>query len=86
MKITDFISGPVTYDQCGGTYFWVNRSDGGIQMLAQMRGWGAIQNLFSTVGAEEAEQFQDSIGNWIAEAINEKLERENTTNGLTPKP
>ena len=75
--IKDFIGHRVSYDGYG-TYIWGERvnKDGEIelQMLADVRGWGAIQNLFKT--GEEACAFQDSIGEFIAEAINEKLERE----------
>jgi len=82
MNVTDFITGKVTYDKEGGQYFWINTPEGGIQMLAEMRGYGAIQNLkkgkgaIDTLTVNEANDFQDMVGNWIAEAINEKLERE----------
>jgi len=62
-QITDFINGPVTYDENGGGYFWVN-SYNGIQMLGEIRGWGHIQH-----------KFQDDLGKFIAEAINEKVEK-----------
>lgn len=82
MKVKDFITGKVTYDKFGGQYFWINLKNGGCQMLAEMRGWGAIQNMFMKTGKlneEEAAKYQDEIGDWIAEAINEKLEREQST-------
>lgn len=44
-------------------------------MLAELRGWGAIQNL-PDLKAEEHGEYQDTIGDWIAEAINEKRERD----------
>ncbi len=77
MKITDFINGPVTYDKWGGQYFWINDPDGGTQMLAEMRGWGGIQNLCRKKGLSEEEYgaYQDQLGDFIAEAINEKIER-----------
>lgn len=68
----EFINGKVTYDK-HGQYFWVGRTYG-MQMLAQLRGWGTIQHLFKT--ESEAAEFQDSLGQFIAEAINEKVERE----------
>lgn len=81
-KITDFINGPVTYDK-EGQYFWVNSPDGdGIQMLGELRGWGHIQNMFikpktgGMIDMDEAGKFQDSIGAFVAAAINEKIERE----------
>lgn len=69
-KITDFISGEVTYDR-DGQYFWID----GSQMLAELRGWGRIQNMFpmSEEGQLAAGVFQDEIGQFIADAINEKL-------------
>ncbi len=55
--------------------------DGGHQMIAELRGWGAIQNMFKnkdgSINFEGAEKFQDNLGEFIAEAINEKLMREN---------
>lgn len=88
MDIKDFINGKVTYDKHGGQYFWIVDPKGKLQMLAEMRGWGAIINLFinkdKTVDFDAASSFQDKIGEWIAEAINEKIEREQ--NILTPNP
>ena len=77
MKPTDFIKGKVTYDK-EGQYFWIHNKNT-IQMLAELRGWGAIQNLFvknGKIDSKTAAIFQDEIGEWIADAINEKLKRE----------
>lgn len=87
MKVIDFINGKVEYDKNGGQYFWIKDPKRGSQMLAEMRGWGAIQNLFiagiksheslkNGTYLHEAGKFQDMIGDFIAEAINEKIERE----------
>lgn len=75
MKVKDFINGKVTYDKFGGQYFWINDTKGGAQMLAEIRGWGHIQNMFHG-NSDAAGRYQDEVGDWIAEAINEKLERE----------
>lgn len=75
--IKTFINGPVSYDR-SGQYFWVNDPKNGLQMLAELRGWGAIQNLFKS--EKGAEQFQDEIGEFIAAAINEKIERVRQSN------
>lgn len=79
MKVTDFIGVKATYDECG-QYIWAVDKDGGHQKLADLRGWGAIQNLFKTIGGlideEKASSFQDELGRWLVDAINEKLERE----------
>ena len=76
MNIKDFIDGKVTYDK-EGQYFWINNPKYGSQMLAELRGWGAIQNMFKdkkgNIDMEAAAKYQDEVGNWIAEAINEKL-------------
>jgi hypothetical protein len=54
-----------------GQYIWGVDKQGGMQMVAQVRGWGAIQNLFKD--QKEAAKFQDDLGQFIADAINEKL-------------
>ena len=77
MEITDFINGKVTYDR-EGQYFWINTPKNGIQMLGELRGWGHIQNMFLKSGKidiEESEKFQDSIGEFVAQAVNEKIAR-----------
>ena len=66
MKITDYINGKVSYDEgC----VWINDL-----MILQVRGWGNIQYILPT--QKEAEAFQDQVGQFIADAINEKIERE----------
>ena len=52
-------------------------------MLLDLRGWGAIQNLFLKNGnavdpdwEERARNFQDELGRWIADAINQKLKQQ----------
>lgn len=81
MKVTDFIGVKATYDDYG-QYIWAVDKDGGYQKLADLRGWGAIQNLFETkkglIDEEKAASFQDELGRWLVDAINEKLERERT--------
>jgi len=57
-----------------GTQIWNKEdADGGSQMVADVRGWGRMQNEFKT--EEEAAIFQDNVGRFIAEAIREKIER-----------
>jgi hypothetical protein len=70
MTIQEFI-GKAVYDPTG-TMIFAEQKTGHMQYLLDVRGWGAIQNLFKTV--EEAEAFQDQIGRFVADAINEKLE------------
>jgi hypothetical protein len=79
MKVTDFINGPVTYDN-EGQYFWVTSPNDNMRMLGELRGWGSIQNMFKRSGGridmELAAKYQDEIGQWVADAINEKLKRD----------
>lgn len=84
MNIKDFI-GKATYDNCG-QFIWGVGDDGEHQKLADLRGWGAIQNLFKTkdgkVDTDEAARFQDELGKWIVDAINEKIERDVNVNTI----
>jgi len=73
MKPQDFIGKKATYD-ADGQIIWGEDAKGGLQMLLDVRGWGAIQHLFKT--QEEAMKYQDELGAWFTDAINEKLERE----------
>jgi hypothetical protein len=88
-EIKKFI-GHAKYDEWGGGYIWGNSKEGN-QMIAQIddlpdksyevvnevlsiRGWGAIQNMFPTI--TNAKEFQNELGRFITDAINEKLERD----------
>lgn len=70
-QIKEFI-GTAKFDENGGGYIWGIDDKGGMQMIAEVRGWGAIQNLFKT--EKEAAEFQDKLGKFIADAINYKLD------------
>jgi len=64
----------IYYDNWG-QYLWSKQSpDSGSQMIGEVRGWGALQHEFET--ENEAEEFQDMVGKFIAEAINEKIKRD----------
>lgn len=79
MDIKSFIGVKAQYDDFGGGYIWGVRKDGTMQMIADVRGWGAIQNLFKgegELGYTKSEEFQDRLGQFIAEAITEKIQRE----------
>lgn len=88
MEPKDFIKGRVVYDNYG-QYFWIVEN-GTQQMLAELRGWGAIQNLFKdgdgNIDTDAAGKYQDEIGNWIASAINDKLEREREQLKISSNP
>ena len=62
----------VHYDDYG-QYLWANHDDGN-QLIGEVRGWGALQQEFKT--EKEAEAFQDEVGKFIADAINEKIKRD----------
>tara|TARA_R110001632_G_scaffold229910_1_gene366785 strand:- start:474 stop:722 length:249 start_codon:yes stop_codon:yes gene_type:complete len=80
MDIKKYIGTKVAFDDFGGDYFWGEQADGGQQMIAEIRGFGAMQNLFKykdgSVDFNRVEEFRTGVGNWIADAINQKLERE----------
>ncbi len=61
------------------TYGGTTEKDG-IQMVGEIRGWGAIQHLFKnpdgSIDFDAAGKFQDELGEWIADAINQKLKSE----------
>lgn len=77
MTVNDFIGLKVTYDADGQMIFGETK-DGGHQLLLDVRGWGTIKNLFGDGYGTmpKAEAFQDEVGQWFADAINEKLERD----------
>ena len=72
MKPEDFIGPKVYYDDHGQMIFSDRGEKKGVQLIADIRGWGAIQNL----PIENPDKFQESVGEWIADAINEKLQRD----------
>lgn len=79
MKVEQFLGKEVKYDRLGQTIYNPH-SPSGYQMICDVRGWGAIQNLFaSTKGAidmDAAGKFQDEMGEWIADAINKKINKQ----------
>ncbi len=79
MTVSKFIGVKAQYDQHGQLIFGVD-AKGGLQRLVDVLGWGAIQNLFKDgsgkVDMQKAGRFQDEVGQWLVDAINEKLERE----------
>ncbi len=62
----------VHYDDYG-QYLWAKHDDGN-QLIGEVRGWGALQQEFKTEAGAEA--FQDEVGKFIADAINEKIKRD----------
>lgn len=72
MTIEKWLS-DVYYDEFG-THIWNKEDkDGGSQLVAEIRGWGRLQNEFPTL--KESENFQDGVGEFIVQAIREKIAR-----------
>ena len=69
-----YFFGNVNFHEESGEFF-----DEENNHIADIRGWGHIQYLFNnpdgTQDLPKAAAFQDSVGHFIAEAINEKLKR-----------
>ena len=73
MTVKEFIGKKVIYDK-ETYYLWAKEHGEYDKMIARIRGWAYIHSLFKT--DEEAANFQDEIGEFIAQAINEKIERD----------
>ena len=73
--VKDFLNGEVIFDP-NSQYFWVVDPVRGPKIFCELRGWGSIEVMFRDKSQADAINYQDSLGRWIAEAINEKLERE----------
>lgn len=75
-EVMKFIGIKVKYDNYG-QYLWGVNKEGEQQMIAELRGFGAIQNLFKDksgkVDMDKAAKFQDSVGEWIAKTITDNL-------------
>ena len=69
MKPEDFIGDSVRYCPLGQHLY--GRTSEGEHLIGEVRGWGNIQYLFKS---GDAEHFQDELGEWIADAINMKLQ------------
>ena len=78
IELKDFLSGKFKYDNYG-QFIWLIKPDGGHQKIADLRGWGAIQNLFidkrDRIDMRKAEAFQDELGEWIVSALNEHKDK-----------
>lgn len=72
-RVMNFI-GKANYTGDLGTYIWGNNIYGKTELIAIIEGYREIQELCTTVS--EANEFQDEMGRFIAEAINEKIERD----------
>jgi hypothetical protein len=77
MKITEFITDKVIYENDGQTIYFKSKKKSA-QIILTLRGWGSLQYMFKgddgKIDLQAAAKFQDKIGKFIAEAINDKLE------------
>lgn len=89
MKPENFITSEVFYEpNC--QYLMFKSPEGIERTLLELRGWGAIQNLFKIgdgkVDLESAVRFQDELGHYVANLINtgiKALSSENPYKGVS---
>lgn len=78
-EIVSFIGNSAKLDEYAANYIWGVQPDGSYQMIGEVRGYGAIQNLFLDKSGKcdfaKADAFQDALGRFIADAITEKIQR-----------
>lgn len=77
-QIIDFIGTANYQGDDLGTYLWGNKTDGSRELLAVVSGYNV--DTEKNEGIEQAELFQNELGNFIAEAINEKIKRDKLIN------
>ena len=75
--IIRFLGDEVKFDEFGSGYLLGKNPDGGDNIIAEIRGYGAIQRLFineyGVCDFKKADQFQMDLGGFIAQAINDKI-------------
>lgn len=71
-EIINYI-GLAEFDE-GSGFIFGKQPDGSLNIVGGVRGWGAIQNMFKDIN--KAQNFQDGLGRFIADAINEKIQRD----------
>ncbi len=80
MTVEEYLKGAILYEKEGQIIFVHKENDELIQ-LCDIRGWGHIQHLFVKEGKSKnidfasAMSFQDQVGEFIKEAIEEKLKK-----------
>ena len=79
MTLLEFLKGNVKYDKFCQELYLV-QENGDLQRIADLRAWEAIRYLFKrdngSYDTEMSANFHDELGKFIADAVNEKLERE----------
>jgi DNA-directed RNA polymerase alpha subunit len=79
-EILDFIGIANYQGDDLGTYIWANRPDSTRELIAVVYGYNTETE--KNEGKAVAELFQDELGKFIAEAINEKIKRDTTYEDL----
>jgi hypothetical protein len=77
MTIQEWFRDGVRYNS-EGTQIWAEeKTEDAVYLhhVVDIRGWGEIQNLFN-LDQKKAAEFQDEVGKFVAEAINEKLTKQ----------
>ena len=77
-QIIDFIGTANYQGDDLGAYLWANRTDGSRELIAVIYGYDV--NTEKNEGVEKAEMFQNELGNFIAEAINQKITKAKSIN------
>jgi len=77
--IINFIGHTTGFDNDSG-YIWGINLDGSNHPIGEVRGYASIQKMFSCgkgkVNFKDANAFQDRLGKFISDAINEKMDNE----------
>jgi hypothetical protein len=77
MKVEKFLEGAIFYEEDTQTIWLVQKSDKTEIPIANVRGWSFFSNELMDFG--DAVKTQDALGNFIANAIKEKLLRDKKT-------
>ena len=77
MTIQEWFRDGVRYDSEGTQIWAVERTKAAdyLHPVVDIRGWGEMQNIFK-LDMDKAAAFQDEVGKFVAEAINEKLAKQ----------
>ena len=63
-QIKEYLGTECKYNRDGQMIF-VKNSNGGDQLLVDVRGWGCISNMTDMERGGSAGDFQDALGEWI---------------------
>jgi len=77
MNVEKFLEGAIFYEEDTQTIWLVQKSDKTEIPIANVRGWSFFSNELMDFG--DAVKTQDALGNFIANAIKEKLLRDKKT-------